>query len=108
LTLTPGLTREASASARTLLIPRGARSARLTLEREQNGYATYRAALVTAAGRRVWTGDRLRKSASGGALVLTLPAALLAEGDYVLELGGAAPSGDFESVADYSFRVLRK
>lgn len=108
LTLTPGLTRESSASARTLRIAPGSTRARLTLELDQADYASYRAALVTATGRRVWSGDRLRKSASGSALVLTLPAALLAEGDYVLELSGAAPSGGFESVADYSFRVLRK
>jgi hypothetical protein len=65
--------------------------------------------LSTADGRKLW-GRALTKgiSSKSGKLTLSLPAALLRNGDYVLDLSGAKSDGKWESAADYSFRVVKK
>jgi hypothetical protein len=39
---------------------------------------------------------------------LRLPARLLKNGDYVLEIGGTNADGVWQSVADYTFRIVKQ
>jgi hypothetical protein len=107
-TLVPGMVR-GEGGAGALILPDAATEARLRLMLESEGYKQYRATLSTAEGRRVWsrvlTNGSSKKSAH---LTLKLPADLLKSGDYVLDLSGANGGGNWESVADYSFRIVRK
>jgi len=107
--LTPGLVR--SGGTRTLSVPPGASSIvlRLNIESDSN-YSTYHAVLETADGRRVWSANMGKSQRPAAALTLpALPAKNLPPDDYVLLLSGMRPDGgDFEDIADYSFRVVRK
>jgi hypothetical protein len=107
-TLQPGMVRGESGSS-PLALPGGATEVRLRLMLESGDYKQYRAALSTAEGRKLW--GRVvtnRTSKKSEQLALSLPAELLKSGDYVLGLSGANADGKWESVADYSFRVVRK
>ncbi len=106
--LTPGLVRGGGAT--TLSVPHGASSIVLRLNTEASSdYATYRAGIETAGGRKVWSADLARPQSVAGTLTLpALPAKNLPPGDYILLLNGKRPDGGFEDIADYSFRVVRK
>ncbi len=107
-TLVPGMVRGEN-GAGSLILPDGTTDVRLRLTLESEDYKQYRAALSTAEGRKLWgrviTRGTSKKSDN---LMLSLPANLLRSGDYVVELSGANSDGKWESVADYSFRVVRK
>ncbi|HUQ31536.1 MAG TPA: hypothetical protein VM095_05415 [Pyrinomonadaceae bacterium] len=107
-TLMPGTVRDEGGAA-TLVLSGRATEVRLQLILEGERYRQYRAALSTADGRKLW-GRVVAKRTSGksGNLPLSLPAELLKNGDYVLDLSGAKSDGEWESVADYSFRVVKK
>jgi len=107
-TLLPGMVRGES-GAGALILPDGATEVRLRLMLEGEDYKQYRATLLTPEGRKLW-GRVVAKGTSkkSGNLGLSLPANLLKSGDYVLGLSGANSDGKWESVADYSFRILRK
>ncbi len=105
--LTPGLVRGGGASP--LRVPADASAIRLRLNVEASAYNNYRAVIETAGGREVRRVDALKPAGAGGTLTLpTLPARDLPPGDYILLLTGQRPDGDFEGVADYSFRIVRK
>lgn len=77
----------------------------LVLELEAGGSLRYRAALRRE-GQPVWSGDDLRLNAQD-TLVLTLPASLLAPGDYQVEVAPAeitAPTA--RPIRSFAFRVL--
>ena len=105
--LLPGMTR-GEGGANSLVLPGRTTTVRLRLVLEGETYKQYRATLSTAEGKKLWgrviTKGISNKSAS---LTLMLPANLLNNGDYILELGGANQNGKWESVADYSFRVVK-
>jgi hypothetical protein len=105
ITLTPGALRDGAAIG-NLVMPPGATQVRLRLELEGDDYQSYRAAISTPEGRRVWNGVA-RKDRAGNAqsVTLTLPAAALKRGDYIVELSGADAGGRSEPAAQYSFRV---
>jgi len=106
--LTPGLTR-GTGPAPTLTLPKDTTTVRLKMEHEGEGYAAYRAILKTAEGRTVQSIAGLKPATPGTATcVAELVAKVLTSGDYVLTLSGRAPSGVFEDVADYSFRVVKQ
>lgn len=107
-TLQPGMVRGESGSS-PLALSNGATEVRLQLMLESEDYKQYRATLSTAEGRKIW-GHVVTKGASNKSanLTLSLPADLLKSGDYVLDLSGANADGKWESVADYSFRVVRR
>jgi hypothetical protein len=92
----------------TLVVAAGS-SARLQLELEAADYVRYRAVVRTADGQEVWRDDQLRptQAPSGPGLVITVPAAQLAEGDYTVLVGGVAGSGEIDEVSGYAFRVRR-
>lgn len=105
--LTPGLVRGGGGT--TLRVPRGASTVALRLNVEGESYESYRAVIETAGGQRVWAADFNRPRRAGGSLALPpVPARDLPPADYVLLLSGKRQGGEFESVADYSFRVLKE
>jgi len=111
-TLLPGLVRGEGAGA--LAVPAGATEVRLRLTLDAGPYQKYRATLSTPEGRKIWSQDVVPNVAKGRAstksnlLTLGVPADLLKSGDYVLDLSGANATGKWESVADYSFRIVKK
>jgi hypothetical protein len=108
--LTPGLVR--GGGSRTLQVPGGDSSVVLRLNVEGGAYRSYHAVIEFAGGQQVWRADSVRPrrpAAAGGTIELpAIPARALPPGDYVLLLSGERPDGEFEGVADYSFRVVRK
>jgi hypothetical protein len=86
--------------------PPDAATVRFQLDLEPDQYARYTAVLKTAGGRTVYTRPGLASRRSGKVerVTLDIPAAKLAEEEYVLTLG-APGSGDV--VADYLFRIER-
>lgn len=107
-TLLPGAVRS-EGNVSPLVLPASANKVRLRLMLESDDYERYRATLSTPEGSRLWVGIIADKNSNNSAyLKLNLPAKLLKPGDYVLSLGGANSDRQWESVTDYSFRIVRK
>jgi hypothetical protein len=64
----------------------------------------YRVVLSRAGGREIWRGDA--PATDQDILTLSVPSGLLAPGDHVLAVSGAAPGGRGAPAARFSFRVL--
>lgn len=108
-TLSPGLVRSEN-GAGPLVLPAGATEVQLRLSLEGETHKKYRATLSTPEGRKIWSRDLTggRPSIESTHITLSLPADLLEGGDYVMDLSGVNVDGKWESVADYSFRVVKK
>lgn len=107
-TLLPGAVRS-EGNVSPLVLPASANKVRLRLMLESDDYERYRATLSTPEGSRLWVGIIADENPNNSAhLNLNLPAKLLKPGDYVLSLGGANSDRQWESVTDYSFRIVRK
>jgi len=110
-TLVAGLVRDAGASNR-LVIPRDVGQVRLDFSiAESDELATFRAELRKAEGGLVWPARSVRvESRTKGQVKLSLdvPSAPLKDGDFILTINKAAKNGSPETVADYTFRVVRK
>lgn len=83
---------------------------RLELILEDDGYARYRAEIRTPEGRSVARRENLRaqQTKAGKILVVTLPATLVAAGDYGVTLSGVPAGGGDEQLDPYYFRVVTK
>lgn len=81
---------------------------RLQLELEASGHPRYRVVVRTADGREVWREESLRaeRSAIGQSVATTIPAARLADDDYVVRVQGLTGS-DVEELSGYAFAVRR-
>jgi hypothetical protein len=77
----------------------------LALEIDPPHHPSYRAVLRDARGRELWRGADLRLNEME-ALTVSLPASLLAPGDYVLAVEGVPPAGAPGPPVRFSFRVL--
>jgi hypothetical protein len=107
-TLLPGTLRSES-NAGALVMPAEANKVQLRLTLDGDAYKKYRATLSTPEGRKLWSRDVTKSSSQQSPyLILSLPANLLKSGDYVLDLSGTDANSDWESVADYIFRVIKK
>ncbi len=107
-TLTPGLVRSESGSG-PLVLRAVVTEVRLRLTLEGEPYEKYRATISTPEGTRVWSGELSEGSLKKSTLLtLNLPARVFKNGDYVIDLSGANAPGKWESVADYSFRIVKK
>ena len=107
-TLVPGLVRGEN-GAGALALPAGATEVRLRLTLEGERYKKYRATLSTPEGRTVWSIEVTNgPSMKSTHLTASIPADLLKNGDYVLDLSGAKAAGGWESVADYAFRFVKE
>jgi hypothetical protein len=80
----------------------------LRLSGAGSAYRSYRAALRTDEGE-VFTLEGLRERETGGSrqVVVNVPPEYLRRRDYQLKLSGLTESGQYEDVADYTFRVSR-
>ena len=100
--LGPGLTRDTEGLKR-LRIPTGADSVRLQLDLKPGDRPReLRAALSNLDGQELWSQDT---TPAGSAVVLTLPARILAPGDYVIDLKNRASSDPIPG-AQYYFTVV--
>jgi hypothetical protein len=108
--LAPGLERRQDSKPRRLQIPAAARAVRLQLDFETSvQHSVYAAVLRAVDGdREVWGQGSLAAGQSAGLrnVVLEIPAAALAVGDYVLTLN-TADTGRPQLVESYSFGVVR-
>jgi hypothetical protein len=108
--LMPGRTRSAREPA-PIAPPRSADTLRFQLDLDfDSAYSSFKAELRTSAGDLLWSQDRLapRKTAEGTSVSLTIPAALVADGDYELLLRGHLGDTTLEDAASYYFAVTRR
>ena len=107
--LAPGLVRDFGAMKK-LAVPPAAMLVQLSLSLEGENYQSYRARLDGASGEEVISQNRLAlERREGNAIaVVTIPARLLAPGDYIVKLSGMKSDGSSEDIGKYYFRVSRK
>ena len=106
LTLTAGLARELKPLA-SVAIPAEASRVELTLGLRDDPYPRYGVVIETADGRRVWSGAASAIDVAGGrALRVSVPAAGVQPGHYVVTVEGTPPGRPAVPHADYVFRVL--
>jgi hypothetical protein len=108
--LIPGRTRSAREPA-TIAPPPNADTLRLQLTLDfDSAYSSFKAELRTSAGDLLWSQDRLqaRKTADGSSVSLTIPAALVSDGEYELLLQGRLTGNTLEDAASYYFTVARR
>jgi hypothetical protein len=108
--LMPGRTRSAREPAQ-IAPPPDANTLRLQLTLDfDSAYASFKAELRTSAGDLLWSQDRLqaRKSGDAASVSLTMPAALLTDGEYELLLQGRLRGDTLEDAASYYFTVARR
>lgn len=105
LVLVAGAVR-ANGKMNLLNLPKDVAGANLQLKLESQDYKFYRAEIVDPDGNRVFQSGKLNLSNSK--INLSVPAAKLRSGDYIIKLSGQNPAGENESVADYAFRVNQK
>ncbi len=80
---------------------------RISLGRE-NDYKSYSAVIRTFDGREIRSKDQLSPSKTNlGKLVITLPASIFTNDDYILTLKGQNDTGSIIEIGDFSFRVKR-
>lgn len=106
LILASGLVRSGGETNR-LTIQQDSAQIRLLLKLGDNvGHRSYQAVILNSEGARVWS--RAGLNAGRQLIVLTIPARLLAEDDYEINLTGLTPGGERERVGEYYFTVLKK
>jgi predicted ribosome quality control (RQC) complex YloA/Tae2 family protein len=89
-------------------IQRGVSRLQIRFDLDQDDYKLYSAVIKTFEGREVWSKDQIRPGKGNLArIVLTLPASILANHDYILTLKGQTESGGRVEIGDYPFRVKR-
>lgn len=103
----------AGEGVKVLTLPPGAARARLVLGVEgidPKDFQSYEAVVESRAGATVWRASKLsvRVRRGRGQVVLLLPAELLPEGQYLVELNGVSSDGTVEPVGSYSFQVKTK
>jgi hypothetical protein len=74
---------------------------------EKPKHQTYRAAIFTADGRRLWDTSGLRPNRYD-AIVLSFPSTFFLPRNYSIVLEGNTPDGQSVPAANYSFRITRK
>lgn len=71
-------------------------------------YKSYGAVIKTFDGREIWSVDQIKpRQANLGRVVLTMPANIFSNDDYILTLKGQTEAGDMIEIGDYSFRVKK-
>lgn len=106
LILAPGLVRSGGETNR-LTIQQDSAQIRLLLKLGDNvGHRSYQAVILNSEGARVWS--RTGLNAGRQLVVLAIPARLLAQDDYEINLTGLTPAGERERVGEYYFTVLKK
>jgi hypothetical protein len=111
LVLAPSIVRDLGPGMKKLYLPPSARLLKLLLN--LNGdieYKSYQVMLLTAEGAERWGRDKLqaRRTGLGRSIVLSLPARILAPGDYELRLNGYASDGTLEETGDYYYLSVKR
>jgi hypothetical protein len=106
--LVPGLTRDGGQTP-SLTIARDT-DVRFELTLEPGDYDSYRVVLQTADGAEIWRqdGSRIVRTASGDAIVVTLPGARFSDDDYIIRVAGVSPRGEADEVASFYFRTMTR
>lgn len=104
--LTPGALRDPASGTGTLAVS-GSTPVRLELAWPVDVALTYRAVIQTPDQIEVWRAQGLpvHNRGTSTALVCRVPAGVLLPGDYIVRLHARERRGDWESVADYTFRA---
>jgi hypothetical protein len=105
--LTPGLLRDAAAPPRVV---KRANTTQLVLQLQlpDTGYDGYRAILRQVSGGETWRQEFSPPvPADSEMLTITIPAARVAPGDYLLALQGRVRDGAFDDVSSYFFQVVQ-
>jgi hypothetical protein len=100
--------RRGGSQTATVTLPSGAQQVPFRLRLESDDFPRYEAALRDpATGQAVWRSGRLAARADGPDryVELQVPAALLKQQNYTLELAGRPPTGGAELVSSYAFRI---
>ena len=108
LFLTIGGVRASDANAvRTLRVPPGTSEVRFQLDLDNHDHQRYQVVLQTVGGKTILDRQDLRPDQirAGWRLVVTVPAARVPRGDYVLTLRGVTQSGDVDEVSKSIVRV---
>jgi hypothetical protein len=100
--LTASLLRGSSAP-QSLTIPRRTQQVELKLRLASKDYPAYQAQLRTVEGGLVWNRQNIKPA--GLRVAITVPAAKLPAGDYILTLTGVTAAREAEEVNRYFFRV---
>ncbi|HEX5084832.1 MAG TPA: hypothetical protein VFY40_22540 [Blastocatellia bacterium] len=112
LVLAPSIVRDQASGMKKLYLPPSAGLLKLRLKLKGGAeYKSYQVILLTAEGAEKLSqgGLRAKRTGSGQSIDLSLPAGILAEGDYELRLNGHAPDGTLEETGDYYYlSVVRK
>ncbi|HWQ31927.1 MAG TPA: hypothetical protein VNQ79_03510 [Blastocatellia bacterium] len=104
--LIPGSVR-AGGEVRQLTIPASARQVRLQVKSESREYQSYQVRLRAVDGGDILSQSALKANAKSFVIV-NVPAARLAAGDYILTLSGLTATGESEEINRYFFRVTRR
>lgn len=106
LVLTPSIVRDQATGMNRLYLPPGARLLKLRLKlKGETEYRSYQATMLTVEGAERWSRDMLQAQRTGSvrSIVLSLPARILAPGDYELRLKGYASDGTPEETGEYYY-----
>jgi hypothetical protein len=93
-----------------LIIPRGARKARLRINLTEHEFPGYQVRLLTTDGREVFARNGLRPQATGKGKVLavSVPTRKFASGDNIISLGGISASGEVDTLGKVIIKVSRR
>jgi hypothetical protein len=107
--LTPQL--RGVAEIKTVKIPAGTQRVSMHLQLEPNQYSTYRAVLLEEITHKsLWRSSELKASGQQESkhVMVSLPAALLKQQAYRLQISGVDPNGKSERITDYLFKVINR
>ena len=108
VSLTTGRTRAAGGELTRVQLDGNSQIVRFQLDAESNRFPTYRASLFQVDDDALVTEMRLTPATSGSEITMTVPADLLAQGDYYVRLQGISPGTNPVPLQRYDFRVLRR
>jgi hypothetical protein len=93
-----------------LIVRPAASTIELKLSLEADDYNSYRATIKSPGNADVLTkqGLRTRRSGQDRIIVLRFPSRLVSSGEYLVSVSGRTPSGTYDPVADYRFRLSKK
>jgi hypothetical protein len=99
-----------SQEPRTLIIPRGAKEARLQINLPEHEFPAYQVTLLTTGGREIFVrkGLRPRDARGGNVVIVSVPARKFASGDNVLALSGIGAAGEVETLGKIIVKVRRR
>lgn len=95
--------------AKPLEISKSTRSVQFRIKRPPADFRSYRVTLSTVEGQEVWSRKLTAKANEQlkQHINVTVPAMILSNQDFILDLSGVGSDGELENVGKYSFRVVK-